>query len=475
MSDPLPVTRFAPSPTGHLHLGNARTALFSYLAARSGGGRFVLRIEDTDAARNEPALIDRVLDDLRWFGLDWDEGPDRGGPNGPYLQSERGAVYAAAIAALRAAGHVYPCFCTPEELRLARRAQIAGGRAPRYSGTCAALSDAEVRRRTDAGAPSALRFRVPAGRTIAFDDHVHGSQRFLSDDIGDFIVARADGSASFFLSNALDDARMAINLVLRGDDHLANTPRQLLLLEALGLPAPQYGHLPLLLAPSGGAPLSKRDRVAGLRDLRTRGYLPGAVANYLLRLGHAGAPDHWLPREQMHGRFQLAAVSRSAPHFDEAQLRHWQREAVRHAPESELKDWLGPRLTALGDDARRERFVAATRGNILFPDDADRLVGMISPGAVEPDEPALVALSEAGAAFFEKALASLAPAGGDFAAWTRAIAGATGRRGGALYKPLRAALTGSTEGPELAPLVELMGPELVAARLRAAVRRTTSA
>src|SRR6185503_3025262 len=163
MLDGSPVTRFAPSPTGYLHLGNARTALFSYLAARGGDGRFVLRIEDTDAARNEPALVARLLDDLRWLGLDWAEGPDRGGPPGPYLQSERAAVYAAAIETLRAAGRVYHCFCTPEELNLARRAQLAAGRPPRYTGTCASLPDDEVRRRHGEGRPSALRFRVPAG------------------------------------------------------------------------------------------------------------------------------------------------------------------------------------------------------------------------------------------------------------------------------------------------------------------------
>jgi glutamyl-tRNA synthetase len=469
------VTRFAPSPTGHLHLGNARTALFSYLAARGGGGRFVLRIEDTDVARNERALIARLLDDLRWLGLEWDEGPDRGGQHAPYLQSERGAVYTAAIAMLRAGGRVYPCFCTPEELGLARRAQLAAGRPPRYAGTCAALSDEAVWRRQREGRTSALRFRVPAGRTIAFDDRIHGPQRFASDDIGDFVVARADGSASFFLSNAVDDARMQVNLVLRGDDHLANTPRQLMLLEALELPAPAYGHLPLLLAPSGGSPLSKRDGVAGLHELRDEGYLPAAIANYLLRLGHAGAPDRWLEPAEMPAHFRLATVSRSAAHYDETQLRHWQREAVLHASPRTLIAWLGARLARLGEDARRERFVGAVRGNLLFPDDADALIEMISPGEIDPCEQAAAALSEAGPEFYEQAIASLAMGGADFAAWTRAIAGASGRRGAALYKPLRVALTGRTQGPELAPLVELMGPELVTARLRAAAGRAASA
>ena len=447
--------------------------MFSYLAARGGDGRFVLRIEDTDAARDQPALIARVLADLRWLGLDWDEGPDRGGPHAPYLQSERGAVYEAAIATLRATGRVYPCFCTPEELNLARRTQLAAGRPPRYAGTCAALSDNEIHRRRGEGRTSALRFRVPVGRTISFEDRIHGPQRFASDDIGDFVVARADGSASFLLSNAVDDARMQVNLVLRGDDHLANTPRQLLLLEALELAAPAYGHLPLLLAPSGVAPLSKRDGVAGLRELRERGYLPAAIANYLLRLGHAGAADHWMDPAEMPRYFRLAAVSRSAAHYDETQLRHWQREAVRHASVGELRDWLGSRLTPLGDDARRDRFVSVVRGNLLLPADADALIGVVSPGEIDPGEQAAATLSDAGAEFFAQAAGSLA-AGTDFAAWTRAIAGASGRRGAALYGPLRAALTGSTHGPELAPLVELMGPDLVAARLRAAERRATS-
>ena len=170
MLDRPPVTRFAPSPTGHLHLGNARTALFSHLAARSAGGRFVLRIEDTDAGRSDPALVRRLLDDLRWLGFDWDEGPDRGGPHAPYLQSERGPVYAAALEALETAGRAYPCFCTPDELGLARRAQLAAGRPPRYAGTCAALPQDEVKRRMAAGATPAFRFRVPAGRAISFED-----------------------------------------------------------------------------------------------------------------------------------------------------------------------------------------------------------------------------------------------------------------------------------------------------------------
>ena len=474
MLDGPPVTRFAPSPTGHLHLGNARTALFSYLAARGGAGRFVLRIEDTDAERSEPELLERLLEDLRWLGLDWDEGPDCGGPHAPYRQSESGAYYAAALATLRSTGRAYPCFCRPEELRLARQAQLAAGRPPRYPGTCASLVGDEVQRRLAEGRTPALRFRVPAGRVIAFEDRIHGPQRFATDDIGDFVIARADGSAAFFLSNAVDDARMAVNLVLRGDDHLANTPRQLLLLEALGLAAPEYGHLPLLLAASG-SPLSKRDGVAGLRELRAQGYLPAAITNYLLRLGHTGAPDHWLGPADMPGHFRLEGTSRSAARFDETQLRHWQREAVGRASAADLASWLGARLEPLGDAARRLRFVAGVRGNLLFPADADALVDVVCAGEIEPGEEARALLSEAGPAFFERAVSAWLEAGPDFKAWTRAAAAATGRTGAGLYMPLRAALTGETHGPELAPLVELMGQELVAARLRAAAARTAAA
>jgi len=461
------VTRFAPSPTGALHLGNARTALLNDLAARASGGRMILRIEDTDAARSDAGLLDRLLEDLRWFGLEWAEGPDVGGPRGPYLQSERESRHAAAVSILEAAGRTYACFCSPEELRLSRKLQLASGRPPRYAGTCAALATAEVARRIADGARPALRFRVPPGRRVEFDDVVHGAQSFASDDIGDFVVRRADGSVSFFLGNAVDDADMGVTLVLRGDDHLANTPRQILLLEALGLVPPRYGHLPLLLGP-GGAPLSKREGAASLGELREQGYLPGALRNYLARLGQACLHDGWLDPDEMPRHFDLERLSRSAPHFDETQLRHWQREAVTHAGETELHRWLDGRLARLGGAERERAFVAAVRGNLLFPGDADPLVAMICDAEAAPDGDAAREIAAAGGDFFATAATAWAGAAADFRAWTRAVAERSGRRGSALYMPLRAALTGRTHGPELAPLAKLMGPERVAARLRAA-------
>jgi glutamyl-tRNA synthetase len=467
------VTRFAPSPTGALHLGNARTALFNDLAARASGGRMVLRIEDTDAERSDDALLAHLIEDLRWLGLQWAEGPDVGGAHGPYRQSERDDHYAAAIATLEAAGRVYPCFCTPEELRLSRKVQLASGRPPRYAGTCAALSAQEVARRMAAGGRPALRFRVPAGLSIEFDDLVHGPQRFASDDIGDFVVRRADGSVAFFLGNAVDDAEMGINLVLRGDDHLANTPRQIMLLQALGRPLPGYGHLPLLLG-TNGAPLSKRDGAASLGDLRAQGYLPGALRNYLVRLGHPVAEGGWLETDALAQHFDLSRSSRSAAHFDEAQLRHWQREAVGRASEAALFDWLSGRLEPLGDPARRGAFVAAVRGNLMFPQDAEPLVALVCDAEAACDAEAGREVAAAGTGFFEQALAAWRANAPDFKAWTRAVGAATARKGAGLYMPLRAALTGTTHGPELAPLVALMGEERVAARLASAAARAAA-
>jgi glutamyl-tRNA synthetase len=461
------VTRFAPSPTGALHLGNARTAFFNDLAARSSGGRLVLRIEDTDAGRSDEAMLGALLEDLRWLGLRWNEGPDVGGPCAPYRQSERGGHYARAIDRLEAQGRVYPCFCSPEELKLSRKAQLAAGRPPRYAGTCAALSAAEVSARIAAAARPALRFRVPAGRVIEFDDLIHGPQRFASDDIGDFVIRRGDGSVAFFLGNAVDDAEMGITLVLRGDDHLANTPRQIMLLEALGLPLPSYGHLPLLLGTSG-TPLSKREGAASLGDLRAQGYLPGALRNYLVRLGHACTAEGWLEMDEMAAHFDLTRSSRSAAHFDEAQLRHWQREAVGRASVAELEAWLGARLERIGDAARRATFVAAVRGNLLFPPDVEPLLDVVCETAVAPDEDALREMAAAGTEFFSAALVAWRAHAPDFKTWTRAVGASTGRKGAALYMPLRAALTGRTHGPELAPLVALLGSERVAERIAAA-------
>ena len=458
------VTRFAPSPTGELHLGNARTALFNQLLARRSGGRLLLRIEDTDSERSEEAHIEALMADLRWLGIDWDAGPDREDGRGPYRQSQRGALYARELVALERSGAVYPCFCTALELSLARRAQLAAGQPPRYAGTCRELTAAERARRLAAGMPATLRFRVPRGQRIAFEDLVHGAQSFLSDDIGDFVVRRADGTAAFFFSNALDDARMGVTLVLRGEDHLANTPRQLMLLAALSLPAPSYGHVALLVG-ADGAPLSKRHGAVSVREYRERGYLPQAIVNQLFRLGHSTPLQGLLTPGEMAHAFDPAHLGRAPARFDEQQLQVWQKEAVHRLDAAAARDWLRPVLPPGLDADALAAFTAALLPNLLLPEDARPWVEIVfgAPPALEPEGAALV--RAAGPGYFAAAAAAAARDGTDLAGIAAAVRAATGRKGRELYMPLRLALTGRSHGPELAPLLKVMPPGKARERL----------
>jgi nondiscriminating glutamyl-tRNA synthetase len=450
-----PVTRFAPSPTGELHLGNVRTALFNLLLARHGGGRFVLRIEDTDAQRSLEAHTLSLLDELRWLGIEWDAGPDREDAFGPYRQSERHAHYAAFFAQLEERGAVYPCFCTPLELEASRRAQLAAGRPPRYAGTCRELSAADRRARAAQGAAPTLRFRVPAGVRVTFEDLVHGPQSFATDDIGDFVVRRADGSAAFFFSNAVDDAAMGVTLVLRGEDHLANTPRQLLLLEALGLPRPAYGHLALLLG-ADGAPLSKRHGAASAREYRERGFLPQALLNHLFRLGHSSSLQGLLTLPEMVRGFDAAHLGRAPARFDEQQLNVWQKDAVHHLSAEEARVWLGGVLPAGLDEASVRAFVSAVLPNLVLPADARAWIDVVFGGPPELEEGGEAVVRDAGAGYFAAAAAAAAASGNDLSAIAGAARAASGRQGRSLYMPLRLALTGRTHGPELAPLLKAM-------------------
>jgi nondiscriminating glutamyl-tRNA synthetase len=450
-----PVTRFAPSPTGELHLGNVRTALFNLLLARHGGGRFVLRIEDTDAQRSLEAHTLSLLDELRWLGIEWDAGPDREDAFGPYRQSERHAHYAAFFAQLEERGAVYPCFCTPLELEASRRAQLAAGRPPRYAGTCRELSAADRRARAAQGAAPTLRFRVPAGVRVTFEDLVHGPQSFATDDIGDFVVRRADGSAAFFFSNAVDDAAMGVTLVLRGEDHLANTPRQLLLLEALGLPRPAYGHLALLLG-ADGAPLSKRHGAASAREYRERGFLPQALLNHLFRLGHSSSLQGLLTLPEMVRGFDAAHLGRAPARFDEQQLNVWQKDAVHHLSAEEARVWLGGVLPAGLDEASVRAFVSAVLPNLVLPADARAWIDVVFGGPPELEEGGEAVVRNAGAGYFAAAAAAAAASGNDLSAIAGAARAASGRQGRSLYMPLRLALTGRTHGPELAPLLKAM-------------------
>ena len=274
-------TRFAPSPTGYLHLGNARTAIFSYLFARHHGGEFVLRIEDTDRERSKKEYEEALLEDLRWLGIDWDEF---------FRQSERFDIYREYLEKLLESGHAYPCFCTPEQLEEERRKAQERGIAYRYSGRCRNLTKEEVEKLKAQGKPYAVRFRVPDGRTIVFEDIVKGHVAINVDDFGDFVIVRSDGSPTYNFVVVVDDALMGITHVIRGEDHLPNTPKQILIYEALGFEVPKFAHLPVILG-EDRSKLSKRHGAVSVRNYREEGFLPEALFNYLCLLG-------WSPPEE---------------------------------------------------------------------------------------------------------------------------------------------------------------------------------
>lgn len=458
MTSPV-VSRFAPSPTGALHLGNLRTALYAWLVARRSAGRFVLRIEDTDRERSDEARVADLLEDLRWLGLDWDGGPGADDGTGPYRQSERADRHAAALARLEAAGHAYPCYCTEPELEADRQRALREKRPPRYAGHCAALDAAGRAARAAEGRRPSLRFRMPVGVRLQWHDLVRGPQSFRSDDLGDFVIRRADGTAAFLSSNAIDDAEMGITLVLRGEDHVANTPRQRALIEALGHEPPAYGHLPLLVGPNH-APLSKRDGALSVRGLRESGILPGALANLLLRLGHSGAADGYHPIADMPAQFDVTALGHAPAQVDDHQLRHWQHEALARTPDEALLPW----VTGLTPPGLEAATVAAVRKNVLLKDEAaawcERLYGTLPP--LSAGEAAVVA--GPGVAFWD-AVGAVADGGFDQLIEAGKACGAQGK---GLFQPLRLALTGTLEGPELRPVYALLEPATRRQRLAAA-------
>src|SRR5687768_15242020 len=333
--------RFAPSPTGQLHVGNARTALFNWMLARGGGGTFLLRIEDTDAERSTRESEAGIVEDLRWLGLDWDEGPDVGGPCGPYRQSERLHLYQSYAKELLGSESAYHCFCSTAQLEAYRQAAVEAGRPVQYAGTCRHLTHEQARMRIAAGEHPAIRFRVPEGSDVVFKDAVRGEVRFQGDVIGDPVILRADGTPAYNFAVVVDDALMEVTHVIRGEDHLSNTPRQILLYEALGFSPPQFAHLALVLGPDH-SPLSKRHGATSVAEFRARGYLPEALVNYLALIGWsprgpaagrslAGDDAELLPIEELARRFSLDRVGHSAGVFDEEKLAWANRHYLKMA------------------------------------------------------------------------------------------------------------------------------------------------
>jgi nondiscriminating glutamyl-tRNA synthetase len=476
--------RFAPSPTGHLHVGNARTALFNWLAARRHGGTFLLRIEDTDLERSTAASEAAILDDLRWLGLSWDEGVGAGGALGPYRQTERLEVYAAHTRQLLEAGDAYHCFCTPETLEADRQAALRAGLPPKYSGRCRALGAAPARARIEAGERPVVRLRVPVGREVRFVDLVRGPVVFHTEVIGDPVLVRGDGVPAYNYAVVIDDALMRITHVVRGEDHISNTPRQILLYEAFGWTPPAFAHLSLVLGPDH-APLSKRHGATSVEEFRRKGYLPEALVNYLALLGWSpGEGQEVLPLDELARRFDLGAVGHSASVFDEAKLAWVNRQYLKQvAPE---------RLVALAWPFLREAGVATAEApgaaaaawlrDVLPPVAAsiDRLAQV--PERLQPvfayDAAAALAVpairdeaSTEGARAVAHALAaelSTAARLDDkdaFRAVAARVKDRTGQKGKALFHPIRLVLTGLPDGPELdllVPAIEracALGPE----------------
>ena len=473
--------RFAPSPTGYLHVGGARTALYNWLFARNQGGVFILRIEDTDVDRSKPELVTTILESLEWLGLGWDEGP--------YRQSERLDRYRAMAAEFERSGHAYPCFCTVEELGARRARAEAERRAWKYDGACRKVSDSERQRLRAEGRPSALRFRVPETGETSFDDRVFGRVKVEHQDLEDFVLLRSDGNPTYHLGVVADDLDMRVTHVIRGADHLSNTPKQILMYQALGASPPVFAHLPLILGPDRQR-LSKRHGATSVGAYREQGILPEALLNFLALLGWTppkgpggeGAKEI-LPLEEMVLAFTLEAVSKSNAVFDSEKLAWMNSEYLRHLPAERLLPLVEAELKSAGlwrDGASPEErrwFEACARllqsrarslkdfsmsGRAFFTDDFD-----YDPEAVKKfwKDPALPEYLEA----LAERLARVEPF--DLQETERCLRGLAEERGvkaGLLINAARVALTGQAVAPGLFEVIVALGRDRVVARLRRA-------
>ncbi|MEO8077572.1 MAG: glutamate--tRNA ligase [Acidobacteriota bacterium] len=354
--------RFAPSPTGYLHIGGARTALFNWLYARRHGGTFVLRIEDTDTGRSSWEMVAGIVEGLRWLGLDWDEGPDVGGPHAPYFQSERVERHRAMVERLVAGGQAYYCYCSTDALQQKRQAAEALGGGWVYDRTCCRLSPDEIAAHQAAGTPRAVRFKVPAGRTT-FADLVHGPIGFENANIEDFVILRSDGQPTYHASVVVDDIDMAITHVVRGDDHVSNTPKQVLLYRAFGIEPPQFAHVPLILGPDRKR-LSKRHGATSVMEYHRLGYLPEAMVNFLSLLGWSPGDDRELfYREELVGAFTLEGISGGNAIFNPDKLDWFNQQHIGRIPLDDLARRLEPILREAGlwrmelESAQRDWFL----------------------------------------------------------------------------------------------------------------------
>jgi len=450
--------RFAPSPTGHLHVGNARTALFNWLLARGQGGTFILRIEDTDLERSTKESEQAILNDLRWMGLQWDEGVEAGGGFGPYRQTERLQAYADHATRLIAEGKGYYCFCSAETLDAQRKAQLAASLPPKYAGTCRNLSAADAAARRANGEAAVIRLRVPESREVAFTDVVRGLVTFHTDVIGDPVLVRSDGIPAYNFAVVIDDQQMKVTHVIRGEDHISNTPRQILLYEAFGYTPPAFAHLSLVMGPDH-APLSKRHGATSVREFREKGYLPEALVNYLALIGWSpGQNEELLPADELARRFRLENVAHSAGIFDEDKLAWANRHYLKLCDPGRLAELAEPHLRARGQilgplSPQAQAWLVQVLPGMAasvdrLPQLADRLEAVFrQPGAPLENEPGLPEVAAALAAELEGG--SRLVDKDTFRALAGRVKDRTGLKGKGLFHPIRVILTGAAEGPEL--------------------------
>jgi glutamyl-tRNA synthetase len=487
-----PRVRIAPSPTGPLHIGTARTALFNYLYARHTGGTFVLRLEDTDQARSSIAYEKDILDGLHWLGLQWDEGPEVAGeaargPFAPYRQMLRLPLYEEAAARLLAADQAYPCYCTPEELDADRKAQEAAKEAPRYVGRCATLTPDERAAREAQGRTSAIRFRVGTG-VVAFDDIVRGHVEIdVSNLGGDFVIVRADGTPLYHFVVVVDDAAMEISHIIRGEDHLSNTPKHILLFRALGHPEPAFAHLPLILNPDRSK-MSKRKSQTAVSDYIAEGFVREALVNYLALLGWAtGTEEEVLSIDEIAERFELETVHKGGAVFDRERLEWLNGQWIRRLEPEDLIDRLRPFVGAELAAGRIDRMPSDEELRSLLPVVTERLprLGAIGDlvGFLWVDdlaiEPALLVPKRWDAATTIEGLVAARHAIADVGAVSfeadelepplRALAEARGWKVGDLFMAIRVAVTGRTATPPLFDTLVALGHDRTLERLDRAI------
>ena len=471
--------RFATAPTGYLHLGNIRTALFNYLFARREKGVFILRIEDTDLDRSEEIYEKAILEDLKWMGLLWNEGPEAGGPHGPYQQSKRLTIYAGFLEKLLREGKAYPCYCTGEELEERRRLAQLEKRPPRYDNRCRTISQAEIKKREAEGVRPTVRFKIETP-VVTFHDLIRGEVRFdLDQMMGDFIIARADGKPTFHLGVCVDDCLMKITHVIRGEDHLSNGPRHQLLIRALGFEPPQYGHLSLIHGP-GGEPLSKRLESISIREFRRRGFLPEALSNYLALLGWSpGDNREFFTWKELQELFDLKRVVKSAAIYDPKKLDWLNGEHLRSLSDEEFVrrsvEFLGDEVKNFGSPDQVRRILPVFKDNIHCLEELrDRLQILSDDFSYENR---LLMESPQSREIFQAALNALSGLNGEgetvFDSFVDAVKPKVRAKGKDLFMPLRMALTGKEHGPELKRIFPVLGLKSLKRRFERALSQFT--